>query len=139
MVMPGDHPWVDASEAPLFVVRFPKDMPPGMFESCITAMETHTLSQRRPFVWVAALDPLMFVSTRERRLFAEYEHRVASHDAEYCAGVALVLPSPITRGIVKSLYWLAPPVYPYAISGHEHEALAWARARLRAADVSSVP
>lgn len=124
------HPWVDASAAPLLVQRYPPRFTDDELAAGIAAIEAVILAQDRPFAWVAELDHLVFVPMRARRRFAEFEQRVAEHDRRYCVGAALVFHSPLVRSVVSSLYWIAPPVYPYAIFADVVPARRWAEARL---------
>src|SRR4051794_1438078 len=58
------------------------------------------------------------------------DHMAANADAikRLVRGLAVVVPSPIFRGIITALFWLAPPEVPHAMFAMKHDAFAWAEA-----------
>jgi hypothetical protein len=51
-------------------------------------------------------------------------------------GAALVITSPVVRGMLKALLWMQPMPQPHLVCATPEQALAWLRERFRAADVN---
>ena len=55
---------------------------------------------------------------------------------KYSVGAALVITSPVVRGMLKALLWMQPMPQPHYVCSSTAEALVWLRDRLRAARVA---
>jgi hypothetical protein len=53
--------------------------------------------------------------------------------ARHSVGVALVIPSPMIRGVLKAILWIEPMPQPHKLCAGEAEAVAWLKERLAAA------
>jgi hypothetical protein len=60
--------------------------------------------------------------------------RIAAHMQEngerirrLVRGLGVIAPSPLVRGVVVALFWVAPPKIPHRIFGHRAEAIDWAK------------
>lgn len=62
------------------------------------------------------------------------EHRKELH--QYCAGIALVLPSPVLRFVAMMVLVVARPPSPYVVCETLPEALEWARRQLASAEAA---
>jgi hypothetical protein len=61
---------------------------------------------------------------------------------KYSLGAALVITSPVVRGMLKALLWMQPMPQPHFVCSSPEEALVWLRDRFRTARVnlpSSLP
>ena len=77
--------------------------------------------------FVVQADATVSSTAKQRRMFAEAEQRMQEYDRVLCAGTAFVLTSTVMRGVVTAIYWMAPPVYPYAFFPSRDAATVWAR------------
>jgi hypothetical protein len=57
--------------------------------------------------------------------------------AAITAGYALATPSPIARGLLTAVFWLAPPPYPSKVTGEPREALRWLAEKLPSIDAEA--
>jgi hypothetical protein len=124
------HPWFDHSRAPLLVQRYPRDTGDQELIAFTGAVEAYMAAHPAPFAWVCDASNLVHATARQRQLMGEFEKRTAEHDRKYCLGTALVVASPVARGIITAVYWLSPPVYPYRTFARWDDAEKWARERL---------
>jgi hypothetical protein len=125
------HPWLSEIAPRLYCQTFPKLVDnDAELDVFLEALEALVDAQRGPFAWVVMADALMQSSAKQRKTFAAAEARMKEQDARFCAGTAFVLTSAIARGAVTAVYWLSPPVYPYAIRSTREAAIAWATAQL---------
>jgi hypothetical protein len=61
---------------------------------------------------------------------------------KYSLGAALVITSPVVRGMLKALLWMQPMPQPHIVCGTTEEALRWLRDRFRSERIdlpSSLP
>jgi hypothetical protein len=54
--------------------------------------------------------------------------------AKSTAGFALVTPSPIVRGLLRAIFWMASPPYPYEIVSTLHEGFAYLASKVEGLD-----
>jgi len=124
------HPWLSDIAPSLYGQVIPPSFTDADLITFLGALEALVGAQRGPFAWVVMADSMLSTSARQRKLFAEAEARMQAQDRLHCAGTAIVLTSPIVRGVVTAIYWLTPPVYPYALCATEAEARVWAQQKL---------
>ena len=126
------HPWIEILEPSLYLQSFPARIVDEELAGFLVALDGFIRAQRRAFAWVVQADATVSSSAGQRRMFAEAELRLQEYDRVLCAGTSFVLSSPVMRGVVTAVYWLAPPVYPYRFFATLPEAQAWAKAQLTA-------
>ena len=126
------HPWLSELAPQLYAQTFPQALNDDELGVFLDALESLVGAQREPFAWIVMADALMQSSAKQRKAFAAAEERMRDQDRVLCAGTAFVLTSAIARGAVTAVYWLSPPVYPYAICKTFDDARAWAVAKLAA-------
>lgn len=83
-----------------------------------------------PFAVVLDAGAVAEMRPSQRKLFAAHDQHGAAFDRKWCAGVALVMKSTIQRGIATAVYWISPPVYPYAFFPDFESGLKWAKSQL---------
>jgi hypothetical protein len=127
---PPTHPWLSELTPGLYYQRWPAVFTDDALESFLESVEAVVAAQRGPFAWVVMADAMMAMSAKQRKMFSEGEARMQPQDKLYCAGTAIVLQSPIVRGIVTAVYWLTPPVYPYLLCPNEDQGRGWASKKL---------
>lgn len=71
----------------------------------------------------------------QRKMQADWinEHRELL--AATCLGIAFVIPSPLVRGALTAIFWIAQLPIPHTVHGTLASAIDWAAARLAAVDV----
>jgi hypothetical protein len=67
----------------------------------------------------------------QRKRIATHMQENAENIRRMVRGLGIIAPSPLVRGVVVALFWVAPPKVPYRIFGHRAEAVAWAEAVYR--------
>jgi hypothetical protein len=130
MPPPRSHPWITILGPSLYCQTFPPRFPDAEFTSFLEVLEALVGAQTGPFAWVVLADALLTTSATQRRMMADAEKRMQPQDRAFCVGTAIVLSSSIARGVVTAVYWLTPPVYPYAFCATPEQGRLWARARL---------
>lgn len=138
-VMQSSHPWIDGSQAPLFVLRIPKLRQPGELEAAMAA--THQITKRAggPIAWVVDGSALVGANAKERRVMVHHEEVNRPYAQKFNVGMAVVAPTAVVRGMYTAITWLAPPVYPSRVVKTFEEAEAWTVAQLREAGVFVLP
>jgi hypothetical protein len=124
------HPWIDSSQAPLYVWRFPAE---ASYDDCTAfcqARETWARDVFTPVAWVVDLTLLQKADARHRQIFGEHLKRFERYDRRCNAGSALVVPNAWLRGVVTAVFWLSPPGYPNKLFADFDSAIDWARDRL---------
>jgi hypothetical protein len=83
---------------------------------------------------------LLFDMTRSGTLTPLQRRRIATHMQESAEnirrmvrGLGIIAPSPLVRGAVVALFWVAPPHVPYRIFAGRAEAAGWAESVYRSA------
>lgn len=131
MKPPLAHPWLSEASESLYYQAIPEQFSDGELAAFIVCVEALVAAQRAPFAWVVMADAMLSTSAKQRKMFSEAEVRMQPQDKRFCAGTAIVLSSPVVRGVVTAVYWLTPPVYPYALCKTGPDAREWAHQRLR--------
>lgn len=130
MKPPLAHPWLSEPAPSLFYQTIPETFSDADLEAFIVCLEALVGAQRSPFAWVVMADAMLATSAKQRKMFSEAETRMQPQDRRFCAGTAIVLSSPVIRGVVTAIYWLTPPVYPYTLCKSAEEARTWSERRL---------
>lgn len=125
------HPWLSEPAPSLFYQTIPEAFSDADLEAFIARLEALVNAQRAPFAWVVMADAMLSTSAKQRKMFSEAETRMQPQDKRFCAGTAIVLSSPVIRGVVTAIYWLTPPVYPYTLCKSASEARVWSETKLR--------
>lgn len=128
------HSWVQKLDDQIYVQRLPRSFSIEELREFCDAVVEQTASLQEPLTWICDLREVAVweVDALKRREFAQFNARCEPYDRVVCAGIAFLVDfSPIGQGILTAVFWLSPPVYPYAIVGAPHEALAWCRDALK--------
>lgn len=126
-----NHPWVNDEEWPLLCVRFADTGTIDDVVSLFKAVETFYASNTQPFAWVVDAGGIGIVDAKVRQVTASHEERTKLHKARFNQGSAFVIKSPMARGIVTAIFWIAPPVYRHEVVSNFESARAWALAQLQ--------
>lgn len=137
--VPLPHPWIDASKAPVYEIRFPRTATDDDVRGFATARETWAKVAHHPVSWVVDMSALTSVPASQRRLFAEHLTRFEPHDIEFNRGSALVLPNAFLRGIATAVFWVVTPKFPHRAFETVEDARLWAQERVRPGSVHPPP
>lgn len=74
-------------------------------------------------------------SATQRRMMAEFINAREAELSRVCVGGAFVIDSPLIRGAMTAILWVASMPFPHTVVSSEAEALGWVRGRLAAAGV----
>lgn len=83
------------------------------------------LERQEPYVLVLDVRRIGGVNPKLRRRLAEFISANETILRRYRAGVAYVLDSSLTRGVLTAIYWLKPPPYRYDFFKTVDDAKAW--------------
>ena len=119
------HPWIDSSQAPLYVLVFPENSTEKELSHCCDVRENWVRQVRSPVAWVVDLSAIQRVTPAKHRIFADHLARIEPYTSKYSAGCGLVVPSPLMRGVVTAIFWFAPPRFPHRLFAGRAEALDW--------------
>ncbi len=124
------HPWVDESEAPLYVLGYPPKATDE--EVAVRHQEIATWYKKvnHPIAWVVDCANVIKAPATQRKIIAEHEKSIRPYSERFNVGVALVVGNSMVTGLLTAIYWLAPPPYAYKIFSEFELAKAWARERL---------
>lgn len=128
-----DHPWIDESNAPLYLWSFPTGLSHADLQACCAAREAWAAVAEFPVAWVVDLQNITSVGALERKTFGEHLARFEAHDVAWNQGSGIVAHNPMLRGLVTAVFWLRAPKFPNQVFATRGEASAWARGRLAAA------
>lgn len=127
-----DHPWIDNTEAPLYVQVLPKEGTDEELRKFCNALRVWHTRVDFPFAVVFDISGLGFATAGQRRILAQHEKSVADTDRKYCAGCGLVAASTWQVGLITATFWLSPPAYPAKVFANREDAKAWAADQLAA-------
>lgn len=131
-LIPVDHPWVDSSRAPIYIVSCPVSTTDEELIAFCNARESWAERATYPVAWVVDLSAVRTMTARQRQLFAAHLERFERHDIAHNRGSALVVPNPLLRGVVTAVFWLKTPRFPNQPFANRLEAMRWAEEQLRA-------
>ena len=78
------------------------------------------------------------IDAKRRKRSAEVLDRRREKLGKTTAAFALASPSTMTRGVLRAVFWLAPPPYPWAIVDTAREGLAYLKTKMPSLDVERV-
>ena len=122
----------DFSGWPLVTVRATGNVSHAEHAAFIAELDEHVYAKREPYALVMDLRGNGGLSPRQRQRQAD-RVKQQREDGLRCAGVALVFSSPLLRGMLTAILWVAKPEHPVRVFTDLGEALVWAKDQLRAA------
>lgn len=125
-----DHPWIDESMAPLYIMRTPARMEDAELEGLLKSQIQPIIRTDHPYAFVLIAENLLFFPAKQRAMWAEAEATLSPFEKKWNAGQAFVVQSAFQRGGLKAVQWLSPPVYPYLVTASVDEAIAWGKEKL---------
>jgi hypothetical protein len=120
---------------PLVIFRF--RFRPSMDElERYLARQEEMLARKQPMISLVQAEQAKLWETPVLRRQAEW---IKDHEAllrQYSLGVAMVMQSPIVRGMLKAILWIQPMPQPYTVCSTVEEGLRWLRERVASAHAS---
>jgi hypothetical protein len=126
---------VDDSHWPLVLFRFSGQVSMAELEAYL-ARQDQLLGRQQMTGSLVLTDNLKMWETAVLRRQADWiKHNVESL-RRYSVGAALIIHSPIVRGMLKAILWIQPMPQPHVVTDSVDQALAWLRSRFLAANVN---
>jgi len=125
---------IDDKYWPLVVFRFEGTVTMAQLEAYLKRQEEMTTRGSHSVALVLTKNLRMWETPVLRRQ-AEWLKQHRDEVARMSLGAALVIESPIVRGMLKALLWLQPMPQPHLVTNSVAQALGWLRARLVEANV----
>jgi hypothetical protein len=120
---------VDESDWPIVLVRTPVEPSIENTQRLLDATD-RLFAKKTPFALVIDARRSRFPGAVVRRMLAEYQRDHEDEFRRYVVADANVVSSPMLRGVVTAVNWLAPPTHPVRTFESVGEALVWAREQL---------
>ncbi len=129
----------DDSEFPLVRVTFEGDPSEGDFDRYLGDLQKNLdrcerLDRRSGVLLDASRSGPVSASMRKKQ--AEWTRTHFDRSARYVVGYAFVIHSPVVRGILTAILWLAPLPSPHTVTNTVREAEEWLRDRLAVAKMA---
>lgn len=126
MPLAPKHPWFNTSTDRMVVLRFPAVPTNDEVRSATVAMVDFYEQKRTARPWIIELSDLEEITASQRRMLADYEHRVIPLSTLYVKRLAYVVTKPLIRAALTAYFWiLRPPPYPYRVFSDRALAEAW--------------
>ena len=136
-----EHPWIDATHAPVYVFAYPHHDPnvpeqanryAAEHASVFEVLKKWTPTRCAPYSFITDLTHLQVSTPLSRRRATEYlaHSRRKANPFSVCRAY---VGSGEAHRILTAVFWQAPPEYPYVIVPTRAEALVWVQAQMRAA------
>ncbi len=122
---------IDDSRFPLVVVRFVGLLTDEDFRAYLERAEA--VRSRGPNAAILDATHAGYLPARQRRMQAEWMKRHREMLRRNSLGSAFVVPSPLIRGVLTAILWIADMPGPHVVVETYAEAEEWVRAKLDAA------
>ena len=119
----------DHQKSPLLICRFPAEWTDQEFENGLTELLDILAKQERVGL-ISDTTGAGRPTAKQRRFVAD---SVAKNERIFrtrVAGWAIVVDSPVARGIIRAINWMHPAPFPLIMLGTMREAEEWVRAQL---------
>lgn len=122
---------VEARAWPFVITVLPATLSED-FTTRYFAKQAEFLQRAQPWVHLVDIRPLCRIpDARIRALIGEHTKRLEHLSARYNRGTALVLESPLARGVLTAIHWISPPTYRFASVATPAEGVEYLRTELR--------
>jgi hypothetical protein len=129
---------IDDQYWPVIVFRFSGQVTMDEMERYLTWQDA-MVARCLPNASLVLTESLRMWETPVLRRQAEWLKRHEPLIRKYSVGVALVITSPVIRGMLKALLWIQPMPQPHIVCNTTEEALHWLRARFRSEKIDLPP
>jgi hypothetical protein len=125
---------IDERHWPLVIFRFSKDVTLAQLNKYL-ARQDELLARHEPTASLVLAEDVKLWDTPVLRRQAEWIKQNDELLRTYGLGSALVMQSPLVRGMLKAVLWMAPMPQPHVVCGTVEEALRWLRERVAKANL----
>ena len=125
-----EHPWIDDSEAPLYILTYPADNEDEELIKRHDEIADWYETVDRPIAWVVDCTGIQKATATQRKIVSEHTDKILPYSKRFNMGTGIVITSSWVRGLLTAIFWLSPPPFPYKIFDTVEHAKAWSRARL---------
>ena len=122
---------LDASQRPLMVVSGHGDLNLDEYSRYLTECTREFFQSGEPYTLIFDATGMTTMSSKIRKLQAEWINEHRSSIQKLCRGTAFVLTSSFQRGVLTAVHWVSSPPYPFTIVATFDEAKAWADKQLQ--------
>jgi len=127
----ANHPWIDEARAPVRVVA-PPSCSDAEVETLFRSCDSVYVGLTHDVAWVMDSSGLANVSAKSRRIVADHLSRNRAVMKAYVAGIAVVVPNALLRGVFTAITWMVPLEFPHAVVDTREAGLRWAERALAA-------
>ena len=141
MIRLPQHPWIDTSDAPVFLLTYPSydsndPEQSAKYKSEIQSLYT-TLSKwdqeaKQYYAFVIDLSDIAESLAINRQRSIDYLEQVKKQGSPFLAGRAFITPDNRSRGILTAVFWSSSPDYPHEFFATIEEAKIWALKQINA-------
>ena len=128
---------VDERLWPLVIYRFRGQVSLQEMDDYLARQDV-MLARHQPTLSLVLAEEAKLWEAAVLRRQAEWIKRNQETLRRYSLGAALVIQSPIVRGMLKAILWIQPMPQPYAVFSNVAAALGWLRERVAQASASIV-
>jgi len=125
---------IDDRYWPLVLFRFSGDVSLPQLNEYLKRQE-QMIERRQMMGSLVLTDNLKLWDTPVLRRQAEWIKTNVEQLRRYSVGAALIIGSPVVRGMLKAVLWIQPMPQPHLVTANVDDALAWLRARFLAANI----
>lgn len=116
---------VDTSQFPLvrLSLRGPVTLP--IARAMTAALDERVFQRKKPYRLLIDANGMEVPNAEVRRHFVDFSTANSVLVTRLCQGEAYVIPSPLVRGALTAVMWLAPFKHPHKVFGTMEEGEAW--------------
>ncbi len=131
-----EHPWVDDSEAPLYVMTYPpQNTDQDLIDRHAEIGEWYKTVDK-PIAWVVDCTNIAKAPATQRKIVSNHEKMTKPYAERFNAGVGIVITSDWVRGLLTAIFWISPPPYAYKVFATKEQAKIWAKEKLTRAELN---
>ncbi len=130
------HPWLDCSEAPLYVITVPVTMTDQELSEFLAALTRLYDGLGHEIAYVIDASKVASLPGNQRKLIDDTEKAYRFQDFRWNRGQAFVVDNAIIRGIISVIWFVSRAPYPTKVFATKAPAMAWARERLAKSKVA---
>jgi hypothetical protein len=129
-------PMIDIDERhwPLVIYRFRGEVSLTELNAYLVRQD-ELLARHQPTASLVLAEEIKLWATPVLRRQADWIKQNQELLRRHSVGAALVLQSPIVRGMLKAILWMQPMPQPHAVCATVDDGLAWLRERVRRANL----
>jgi len=115
---------------PFYHTIFP-ELPEGEGLDAFFAEADEVLTRNQQFVWLMEAMHLDYPNAADRQRYVDFIRSRSGLIRKHLVGLAIVMPSMLSRLMCRSIFLLGPPACPYTVGKNADAATSWCIARLK--------